>query len=360
MNKFWQFKNDVGADEAELVIYGVLAEETWFGDEVTPKMFSDELLALGNVSKIKVRLNSPGGDLFAGTTIHNMLRDHSANVTAYIDGLAASAASIVAMAADTVVMPPSAMMMIHNPATIAWGDAREMRATAEVLDKVRDSMIEAYQEKTGIERSQIINMLNSETWMSAKEAVELGFADEIDSQTEVTASLKGKMMIINGLGFDLDKYPSLPARLLYNAATAEGDPEPTPEQDTEPTAEPTPEQDDEPMTEPTTEPVDETEAEADDTDPVIADRARVAVLLAIQSKVPGSDEIIRNAITNGDDPRDVALKLVMDDAVKNAALLEAKRRDAPNAMAPETDIDDSTGGVVQKMIDKFNEIRGVK
>lgn len=358
MNKFWQFKNDVGADEAELVIYGVLAEETWFGDEVTPKMFSDELSALGNVSKIKVRLNSPGGDLFAGTTIHNMLRDHSANVTAYIDGLAASAASIVAMAADTVVMPPSAMMMIHNPATIAWGDARELRASADVLDKVRDSMIEAYQEKTGIDRSQIINMLNSETWMSAKEAVELGFADEIDSQTEVTASLKGKMMIVNGLGFDLDKYPSLPARLLYNAATAEVDPEPTPAQEddptTEPTAEPTSEQDDEPTTEPTTEP------EADDTDPVIEDRARVAALLAIQSKVPGSDEIIRNAITNGDDPRDVALKLVMDDAVKNAALLEAKRRDAPNAMAPETDIDDSTGGVVKMMIDKFNEIRGVK
>ena len=348
MNKFWQFKNDVGADEAELVIYGVLAEETWFGDEVTPKMFSDELSALGNVSKIKVRLNSPGGDLFAGTTIHNMLRDHSANVTAYIDGLAASAASIVAMAADTVVMPPSAMMMIHNPATIAWGDAREMRATAEVLDKVRDSMIEAYQEKTGIDRSQIINILNSETWMSAKEAVELGFADEIDSHAEVTASLKGKMMIVNGLGFDLDKYPSLPARLLYNAATAEGDPEPTPEQDTEPT------------TEPTTEPVDETEPEADDTDPVIEDRARVAALLAIQSKVPGSEDIIRNAIANGDDPRDVALKLVMDEAVKNAALLEAKRRDAPNAMAPDADVDDSKSGVVQMMIDKFNEIRGVK
>mgnify|MGYP002512095882 CR=1 FL=1 len=177
--KFWNWiKNDAGGEEERtLVLNGEISDETWYGDEVTPALFAKELNAgSGNIT---VWINSPGGDVFAAAQIYNMLMDYKGNVTVKIDGLAASAASVIAMAGTTVQMSPVAMMMIHNPATIAIGDSSEMRKAIEMLDEVKESIMNAYEIKTGLSRSRISHLMNAESWFNAKKAVELGFADEI-------------------------------------------------------------------------------------------------------------------------------------------------------------------------------------
>lgn len=191
----------------ELLLYGEIADTTWWGDEVTPKQFWEDLQGLGDISELRIYINSPGGDVFAGQAIHSMLRRHSATKLVYVDGLAASAASLVAMAGDRVIMPKNAMMMIHNPWTIAWGDANEFRKIADELDKIRESLVVVYQDKSGLERDRIIEMLDAETWMTAEEAVELGFADEIEEAKQVAASVAGPdRLIINGVTVDLSQY----------------------------------------------------------------------------------------------------------------------------------------------------------
>ena len=160
-----------------LFLNGEISDETWYDDEVTPKLFKQELTS--GEGDITVWINSPGGDVFAAAQIYNMLMDYKGNVTVKIDGLAASAASVIAMAGTTVQMSPVAMMMIHNPATIAIGDSSEMRKAIEMLDEVKESIMNAYEIKTGLSRSRISHLMNAESWFNAKKAVELGFADEI-------------------------------------------------------------------------------------------------------------------------------------------------------------------------------------
>lgn len=179
--KFWNWvKNegelDAGA-ERTLFLCGEISDETWYGDEVTPQLFKDELNAgSGNIT---VWINSPGGDVFAAAQIYNMLRDYKGTVTVKIDGLAASAASVIAMAGDTVLVSPVAMMMIHNPATIAMGDTRDMEKAIAMLNEVKESILNAYEAKSGLSRSRISHMMDDETWFNAKKAVQLGFADRI-------------------------------------------------------------------------------------------------------------------------------------------------------------------------------------
>ena len=157
---------------------------------MTPKLFKDELGA-GN-GPITVWINSPGGDVFAAAQIYNMLMDYPYDVTVKIDGLAASAASVIAMAGTTVEMSPVAMMMIHNPATIAIGDSEEMKKAVKMLDEVKESIMNAYEIKTGLARDKISKLMDAESWFNAKKAVELGFADKIlfsDGQGDVTAEM---------------------------------------------------------------------------------------------------------------------------------------------------------------------------
>ena len=146
------------------------------GMKVTPKLFKDELLS--GEGDITVWINSPGGDVFAAAQIYNMLMDYKGNVTVKIDGLAASAASVIAMAGTKVLMSPVAMM-IHNPATIAIGDTAEMKKAIEMLDEVKESIMNAYEIKTGLNRTKISHLMDAESWFNAKKAVELGFADEV-------------------------------------------------------------------------------------------------------------------------------------------------------------------------------------
>ena len=156
---------------------GTIAEESWFDDEVTPALFRDELNS--GEGDVSVWINSPGGDCIAAAQIYNMLSAYPGKVTVKIDGIAASAASVIAMAGDTVYMSPVSMMMIHNPATVAFGDHAEMQKTIDMLNEVKESIINAYVLKTGQSRAKLSHLMDAETWMDANKAVELGFADEI-------------------------------------------------------------------------------------------------------------------------------------------------------------------------------------
>ena len=179
--KFWNWldvKNEADTpEERVLEINGEIASESWFDDDVTPKLFKDELLS-GN-GPITIWLNSPGGDCIAASQIYSMLMDYAGEVTIKIDGIAASAASVIAMAGTKVLMAPTALMMIHNPMTMAWGDKSEMTKAIEMLDEVKESIVNAYEIKTGMSRAKISHLMDSETWMNANKAIELGFADDI-------------------------------------------------------------------------------------------------------------------------------------------------------------------------------------
>lgn len=177
MRKFWNWVRDETTKERTLYLNGEISDETWYGDEVTPKMFRDELMA--GTGDVTVWINSPGGDIFAAAQIYNMLMDYTGKVTVKIDGLAASAASVIAMAGGDVYMSPVSMMMIHNPSTIAIGDSEEMLRAKALLDEVKESIINAYELKTGLSRARISHLMDAETWMNANKAIELGFADKI-------------------------------------------------------------------------------------------------------------------------------------------------------------------------------------
>lgn len=179
--KFWNWVKNETPDEfgSERTLYldGEISDETWYGDEITPQMFKDELnKATGDIT---LWINSPGGDCFAAAQIYNMLMDYNGNVTVKIDGLAASAASVIAMAGTKVCMSPVAMMMIHNPATIAIGDEAEMQKAIDMLAEVKESIVNAYEIKTGMSRVSIAHLMDAESWFNAKKAVELKFADEV-------------------------------------------------------------------------------------------------------------------------------------------------------------------------------------
>lgn len=189
MKKFWNWKKKVvnlesgqEAEERILFMNGVIAEDSWFDDDVTPALFKDELNA--GTGDITLWINSPGGDCVAAAQIFNMLSEYPGKVTVKIDGLAASAASVIAMAGTEVWMSPVSMMMIHNPATVAWGDHAEMKKAMELLHAVKESIINAYVRKTGQSRAKLSHLMDAETWMDANKAVELGFADDILFQKE--------------------------------------------------------------------------------------------------------------------------------------------------------------------------------
>ncbi len=186
--KFWQWKNQAdGKEGAERVLelYGTIAEESWFDDDITPAQFKEELFS--GSGDIVIWINSPGGDCIAASQIYSMLMDYRGNVTVKIDGIAASAASVIAMAGTKVLMAPTALMMIHNPATIAIGDHEDMQKAIEMLDEVKESIINAYEIKTCLSRAKLSHLMDATTWMNAKKAIELGFADGILTDEKLAA-----------------------------------------------------------------------------------------------------------------------------------------------------------------------------
>ena len=183
MKKFWNWiRDETNPDARILRLEGAIAEESWFDDEVTPAAFKAELTS--GSGPITVWINSPGGDCVAAAQIYNMLMDYPSDVIVRIDGIAASAASVIAMAGTKVQMSPVSVMMIHNPLTVAMGDSDEMRRAIQLLDEVKESIINAYEIKTGLSRDKLSHLMDGETWMNAKKALELGFCDEILYQPE--------------------------------------------------------------------------------------------------------------------------------------------------------------------------------
>ena len=184
--KFWNWldvKNEAGElEERILELNGTIASESWFDDDVTPKLFKDELFA--GDGPVTIWLNSPGGDCIAASQIYTMLMDYKGDVTVKIDGIAASAASVIAMAGTKVLMSPTAMLMIHNPMTMAYGNHDDMTKAIEMLDEVKESIINAYEIKTGMTRTKISHLMDAETWMNANKAIEMGFADDVLSDTK--------------------------------------------------------------------------------------------------------------------------------------------------------------------------------
>lgn len=217
MKKFWNWvKNEAGRT---LYFDGYIAQDSWFDDDITPKKFKAELTAA--TGDIAVWLNSPGGDVFAASQIYTMLKEYEGKVTVKIDGIAASAASVIAMAGDEIVMSPVAMMMIHNPATVIFGEAADLQSGIKMLNEVKGSIINAYEQRTGLPRGKISNMMDAETWFSAQKAVELGFADQILYVPENTDASEGfifdKMTVTNAF---LRKLPKVkPEHPITRAGT---------------------------------------------------------------------------------------------------------------------------------------------
>jgi len=204
--KFWNWvKNE---DGRTLYLDGAIAEETWLGDEVTPKQFKSELFS--GEGDITIWVNSPGGDVFAASQIYNMLMDYKGKVTVKIDGIAASAASVIAMAGGEVLISPTGLFMVHNPMTVAIGDTVEMEKAISMLSEVKEAIINAYELKTGLSRTKLSHLMDSESWFNAKKAVELGFADAImfESKEEMTPTNEGvifsRMSVMNSI---LSKLP---------------------------------------------------------------------------------------------------------------------------------------------------------
>ena len=181
-NKFWNWVQNDNNGERTLFLEGVIAEESWFEDDVTPSAFKADLFA--GSGPITLHINSPGGDCIAASQIYTMLMDYPYDVKVQIDGIAASAASVIAMAGTKVSMSPTSLMMIHNPLTFALGDSEEMRKAIQLLEEVKESIINAYEIKTGLSRTRLSHMMDAETWMNAQKALELGFCDEVLFQPE--------------------------------------------------------------------------------------------------------------------------------------------------------------------------------
>lgn len=196
--KFWNWvKNEEGRT---LYFDGYIAQDSWFDDDITPKQFKSELT--NSEGDIIVWLNSPGGDVFAASQIYNMLKEYDGKVTVKIDGIAASAASVIAMAGSEILMSPVAMMMIHNPATVIFGEASDLKSGIDMLSEVKESIINAYEQKTSLPRNKISKMMDAETWFSAQKAVELGFADKVlyeDSQEVTDGFIFDKVTVTNAL-----------------------------------------------------------------------------------------------------------------------------------------------------------------
>ena len=209
MKKFWKWKNQTEENaptpERTLFLNGTIAEQSWFDDDVTPQIFKDELMS--GSGDITVWINSPGGDCVAAAQIYNMLMEYPGNVTVKIDGIAASAASVIAMAGTKVCVSPVSMLMIHNPMTFAFGNTAEMQKAIDMLGEVKESIINAYEIKTGMSRAKLSRLMDAETWMNANKAVELGFADEIlqrepsskNEMTEAAATAFSRASVTNSL-----------------------------------------------------------------------------------------------------------------------------------------------------------------
>ena len=207
--KFWNIMKNEEENSADMILYGTIGSDEWW-DDICDKTFKEDIANLGEVENINLHINSPGGSVFAAVAIANTLKNHKAKVTAYIDGLAASAATIITSACDVVKMPKNALFMIHNPLTWAYGNKQELEKTGILLDKVKDSILETYLAKAKDKTKEELSVLmDEEKWFNAEEAKEYGFIDEIVGEMEKPQNVNN-LLIVNSLAFDISKFKNFP------------------------------------------------------------------------------------------------------------------------------------------------------
>ena len=207
--KFWNVMRNEEEKSAELILYGSIGhDEDW--DDISDKAFKQDIENLGDVENITLHINSPGGSVFSAIAIANTLKNHKAKVTANIDGIAASAATIITSACDIVRMPKNAHFMIHNPMTFAYGNNQDMEKTLNMLNKVKDSIIETYLYKSNTDKETLSELMNEETWMDAETAKGYGFIDEIINE-EIEEEIIENKLIINNMAFDISKFKNFKA-----------------------------------------------------------------------------------------------------------------------------------------------------
>ncbi|MEX1550440.1 head maturation protease, ClpP-related [Enterococcus sp. C50] len=213
MKKFWEIKQSTN-DEADVFIFGEIVSYKWDDADTTAASFQKDLKALGEVNQINLHINSPGGSVFEGIAIGNMLKQHKAKVTAYVDALAASIASVIVASCDKVVMPENSMLMIHNPWTFSVGNAKELRKQANDLDKIAESSVITYLNKAGekLTEEKIKQVMDEETWLSAQDAYDLGLCDVVESTNQIAASISKKLFAA---------YQNVPDELLMSTQEKE-------------------------------------------------------------------------------------------------------------------------------------------
>lgn len=325
-NKFLQFRNQTGKTP-ELLVYGDIGD--WW-EEVQSRDFAEKLQAI-SADEIDVRINSNGGSVFTAQAIYSSLKRHPATINVYIDGMAASAATIIAMAGDRVIMPENAMMMVHQPLTAVYGNADELREIADILDKVRDTIVAVYRDKTGLDDETIIGLMDDETYMTAADAHEWGFVDEVAGALKIAAHRgKNGSVVINGLTFDADRFNKLPeqwqnaVKSQHDKSGASGKPE---------------------EKERITMTLDELKAQHPDLYKAVVDEGQQAERARIQAiedmTMPGHDELANQAkFETGLTPEAFAIELVKAEKASKASYLNNRKDDAEpvNKVKPTADL----------------------
>lgn len=322
IKRFWTLtiRNEAGAEEAELLVYGDIGADSWKDEYVGAKAFAEALSSVKG-KHVTVRINSYGGDVFAGQAIYSMLKRHPGGCTTLVDGIAASAASIIAMAGDTVIMPENAMLMIHNPWCLAYGNAADFRKTADDMDKIGESLVAVYAAKTGKTGDEIRAMLDAETWLTAQEAVDMGFADEIEAAREIAASVSdGMMHVVSAAGeavveaAKMKRTPQEWMRKPENKAVpqAKGEVHCMPKNREE-------------LEREYAEIVAQIRAEARE-EGVKAERERQAAIDKLA--IPGTEALVKAAKETGETPEALAVRIVQDMGARGTRYLDAAKRDA--------------------------------
>lgn len=322
IKKFWTLtiRNEARAEEVELLVYGDIGADSWKDEYVGAKAFAEALSSVKG-KHVTVRINSYGGDVFAGQAIYSMLKRHPGGCTTIVDGIAASAASIIAMAGDTVIMPENAMLMIHNPWCLAYGNASDFRKTADDMDKIGESLVAVYVAKTGKTEDEIRVLLDAETWMTAQEAVDMGFADEIEAAREIAASVSdGMMHVVSAAGeavveaAKVRRTPPEWMRTPENTAVPQvkGEVHCMPKSREE-------------LEKEYAEVFAQIRAEARE-EGVKAERERQAAIDKLA--IPGTEALVKAARETGETPEALAVRIVQDMGSKGAQYLSAAKLDA--------------------------------
>ena len=220
LKKFWEFRNKTETS-AELLLYGDISDTSWWGDEVTPKQFTEDLKALGDISDITVRINSGGGDVFAATAIGNVLEQHKANVTAKIDGLCASAATIVACHCQKVIAANDSIYMIHpvKMGICGYADATTLQQYIDALGAIRDNIITLYAKKTGRDKEEVAKQMDDTSWFTGAEAKDNGFVDELIDEQDAVIENRGGLLFVNSIKTDIP-FKDAPKTVQDNMAAA--------------------------------------------------------------------------------------------------------------------------------------------